>query len=68
MDHMDFPDLAAPGLEAYAYENAARFGLPIPEVDFQGVLENLAVLQTHAAILRAALKAAGAPNIGPEAS
>jgi hypothetical protein len=68
VDYVDFPDLGAPALAAYAHDKAARLGLSIPPAYLEGVLENLAILQTQAAILRSALEAAGAPPAGPETS
>ncbi len=55
VDDMAFPQLDGPALEAWARAVAADRGLPIPAAYLPGVLENLAALQTHAAILAAAL-------------
>jgi hypothetical protein len=55
MEDKAFPELDARALEAYARAMAAHLGLPIPDAYRQGVLENLAALQTHAAILTSAL-------------
>jgi hypothetical protein len=55
MEDTPFAELDARALEAHALATAFHLGLPIPEAYVQGVLENLGALQTHAAILAAAL-------------
>jgi hypothetical protein len=54
-DDMAFPELEARTLEAYAHAKASDLGLPIPTAYLPAVLETLAALQVHAAILAAAL-------------
>jgi len=68
MENIEFPDLTASELETYARQKAADIGLSIPDAYVTAVLENLAALQTHAAILAAALQAAEAQASGSPAS
>jgi hypothetical protein len=56
MENKEFPDLTASELRRYARGRAAALGLHVPEAYLAGVLENLAALQAHAAILRASLE------------
>jgi hypothetical protein len=55
MDEAAFAEFEARTLEAYAHAKASEVGLPIPSAYMPAVLETLAALQTHAAILAAAL-------------
>ena len=64
MENIEFPELPATELEAYGRQKAADLGLSVPEAYFPAVLENLAALQTHAAILAAALQSAEAQAPG----
>jgi hypothetical protein len=54
---IEFSDFGIRELEAFAHERAADLGLSIADAYFPSVLENLAALQAHAAILGAALEA-----------
>jgi hypothetical protein len=59
MDQIDskgFQALGPGALESYAHQKAGDIKLVIPDACLSGVLDNLAVLQTHAAILSAALE------------
>ncbi len=63
-ENIEFPDLSAGELEIYARQRAADLGLCIPQAFLPDVLENLAGLQAHAAILKAALNGAVPPTSG----
>ena len=65
MEKLEFPELATSELAACARQTAADLGLSIPDGYFPTILENLIVLQSHAAILDAALKAAGRQSFRP---
>jgi Protein of unknown function (DUF4089) len=58
MENLAFPELTARELEAYAHQTSSDLGLSIPDAYLSSVLDNLAALQSHAAILATALAAA----------
>jgi hypothetical protein len=58
IEDVTFPELDPGALAAYAEATAADLGLAIPDAFLPAVMQTLAALQTHAAILAAALEGA----------
>jgi hypothetical protein len=58
IESIEFIEFDPEVLESYSCEKSAAIDLTIPDAYLSSVLENLAALQTHAAILAARFKVA----------